>query len=106
QPLFKNREIDPGRRQTRLAKKRLDISDSQFRQRAIEIISQVQRAYWDLVFARRDQQIKRESVRLAQTQFEHNQRLVEAGTLAPADVISARLEVERREGGGGGAGGG
>ncbi|MBL8187798.1 MAG: TolC family protein, partial [Acidobacteria bacterium] len=43
QPLMKNREIDPSRRQIKLAKKRLDISDSQFRQRAIEIISQVQR---------------------------------------------------------------
>ncbi|MFN6203482.1 MAG: hypothetical protein ACK496_13515, partial [Acidobacteriota bacterium] len=32
QPLLKNRTIDPGRRQIRLARKRLDISDSQFRQ--------------------------------------------------------------------------
>jgi len=96
QPLWRNRGIDLQRRQVRIASKRLDISDSQFRQRAIEIISQVQRAYWDLVFARRDQQIKRESVGLAQTQLEHNRRLVDAGALAPADVISARLEVERR----------
>jgi HAE1 family hydrophobic/amphiphilic exporter-1 len=96
QPLLKNRTIDPARRQIKLAKKRLDISDSQFRQRAIEIISQVQRAYWDLVFARRDREIKSESVDLARTQLEHNQRLVEAGTLAPADIISARVELERR----------
>ncbi|MFN0108348.1 MAG: TolC family protein [Blastocatellia bacterium] len=96
QPLMKNRETDPARRQIKLAKKRLDVSDSQFRQRAIEIIAQVQRAYWDLVFARRDREIKRESVELAQTQLEHNQRLVEAGTLAPADIISARVELERR----------
>ena len=96
QPLMKNREIDPSRRQIKLAKKRLDISDSQFRQRAIEIISQVQRAYWDLVFARRDREIKRESVDLARVQLEHNQRLVEAGSLAPADIISARVELERR----------
>jgi HAE1 family hydrophobic/amphiphilic exporter-1 len=33
---------------------------------------------------------------LAQTQLDHNQRLVEAGTLAPADIISARVELERR----------
>ena len=79
-----------------IAKKQLDLSDSQFRQRAIEIIAQVQRAYWDLVFARRDQQIKRESVELARTQLESNQRAVEKGTLAPLDVISARVEVERR----------
>ncbi len=96
QPLMKNRDTDPARRQIKLAKKRLDISDSQFRQRAIEIIAQVQRAYWDLVFARRDREIKSESVDLARTQLEHNQRLVEAGTLAPADIISARVELERR----------
>ncbi len=96
QPLWRNRLIDPARRQIKIAKKRLDLSDSQFRQRAIEIIAQVQRAYWDLVFARRDQQIKQEAAELARIQLEHNQRLVEAGTLAPVDVISARVEVERR----------
>ncbi len=96
QPLWKNRETDQGRRQIRIAKKRLDLSDSQFRQRAIEIIAQVQRAYWDLVFARRDQEIKRESVELAMTQLRSNERLVEAGSLAPADIISARVELERR----------
>ena len=97
QPILRNRAIDSGRRQIRIAKKRLDISDSQFRQRAIEIISQVQRAYWDLVFARRDQEIKRESVDLAETQLEHNERMVDAGTLAKSDIISARVEVERRK---------
>jgi outer membrane protein len=96
QPLWRNRVIDLPRRQIKLAKKRLDISDSQFRQRAIEIIAQAQRAYWDLVFARRDREIKRESVELAETQLKHNERLVEAGNLAPADIISARVELERR----------
>src|SRR5262245_13313312 len=96
QPLWRNRETDQYRRQIKITKKRLDIPDSQFRQRAIEIIAQVQRAYWDLIFNRRDYEIKRESVELALTQLEHNQRLVEAGSLAPADIISARVEVERR----------
>lgn len=97
QPLFRNKNVDLGRRTIKLAKKRLDISDSQFRQRAIEIISQVQRAYWDLVFARRDYEIKRGSLEVGLTQLEHNQRLVEAGTLAPADVISTRVDIERRK---------
>jgi len=97
QPLFRNRTVDSARRQIRISKKRLDISDSQFRQRAIEIISQVQRAYWELVFSRRDQEIKRESVDLAETQLEHNERLVDAGTLAKSDIISARVELERRK---------
>ncbi len=96
QPLWRNRSTDIYRRQIKIAKKRLDISDSQFRQRAIEIIAQVQRAYWDLVFARRDREIKSESVELARTQLRSNERLVEAGSLAPADIISARVELERR----------
>lgn len=97
QPLLRNKKVDLGRRTIKLAKKRLDISDSQFRQRAIEIISQVQRAYWDLVFARRDYEIKHEALQNGNIQLAHNQRLVEAGTLAPVDVISTRVEVERRK---------
>ena len=97
QPLFRNKNIDLARRNIKLTKKRLDLSDSQFRQRAIEIISQVQRAYWDLVFARRDYEIKNEALANGQIQLEHNQRLVEAGTLAPSDVISTRVDVERRK---------
>jgi HAE1 family hydrophobic/amphiphilic exporter-1 len=96
QPLFRNRAIDNERRQIRVANKQLNMSDSQFRQKVIEIISQVQRAYWDLVFAQRDHDIKRDSVELARAQLEHNQRLVEKGTLAPLEVVSARVEVERR----------
>lgn len=96
QPLFRNRRIDAERRQIQIAKRRHDLSDSQFRQRAIEIIAGVERAYWDLVFARRDEEIKRESVRLARAQLEHNQRQAAQGTIAQVDVISARVEVERR----------
>ena len=39
QPLWRNRVIDAERRQIKIAKKKLDLSDSQFRQRAIEIIA-------------------------------------------------------------------
>jgi len=96
QPLFRDRRIDEPRRQIKIAKKRLDLSDSQFRRRAIEIVARVEQAYWDLVFALRDEEIKRESVELARSQLAHNQRLVEQGAIAPVDVVSARVEVERR----------
>src|SRR5262249_13163333 len=97
QPIMRNRAIDSGRRQIRIAKKRLDISDSQFRQRAIDIIAQVHRVYRDLACARRDQEIKQESGDLATTKLEHNERLVEAGTLAKSDIIPARVELDRRK---------
>lgn len=98
QPLLRNFRIDQNRRQIQLAQRSLDLSDSQFRQRVIEIINQVQRAYWDLVFARRNEQIARESVELTRTQLENNQKQVEAGTLPPIDLRSTEAALESRKG--------
>ena len=96
QPLMRNFKLDLNRRQILIAKKQLDLSDATFRQRAIEIISRVQAAYWDLAFALRDEEIQREAVRLAETQLTNNQRQVEVWTLAPIDVVSAATSVESR----------
>src|SRR5690349_20153070 len=80
QPLLRSFSIDDARRRIRLANRRLDLSDSQFRQKAIDIVARVQRAYWDLVFTLRDAQIRRESVELARTQLDRNRRMVNEGT--------------------------
>jgi HAE1 family hydrophobic/amphiphilic exporter-1 len=96
QPLFKNFRIDNNRRAIRIAKKQLDLSDAVFRQRAIEIISQVQEAYWNLALAIKNEEIARDSVKLAETQLNNNKRQVEVGTLAPIDVVSAATQVESR----------
>jgi outer membrane protein len=96
QPLMRNLSIDDARRRIRIANRRLDLSDSQFRQKAIEIVARVERAYWDLVFALRDLQIRRDSIDLARTQLEHNKRMVKQGTLAPIDLVSVEVELERR----------
>jgi outer membrane protein len=96
QPLMRNLKIDTNRRQIFISRKRLDLSDAQFRQRAIEIISRVQQAYWDLAFAIKDEEIQRDAVRLAEIQLDNNRRQVEVGTLAPIDVVSAATQVESR----------
>lgn len=96
QPLFRNFKIDPNRRQIQITQKRLDLSDAVFRQRAVEIISRVQQAYWDLAFAIKDEEIQRDSVKLAETQLSNNKRQVEVGTLAPIDVVSAATQLESR----------
>ncbi len=96
QPIFKNFGIDQSRRLIRINKKRLDLSDAVFRQRAIEIISNVQRAYWDLALAIKSEKVGRDAVELADTQLRNNQRQVEVGTLAPIDVINAATLLETR----------
>lgn len=93
QPLWRGLRFDQSRRQIEVAKKNLSLTDAQFRQRAIETITTVQRAYWDLVFALRNLQIQRDAVRDARTQLEHNRRLVREGILAPIDVVAAEAQV-------------
>ncbi|HTF36754.1 MAG TPA: TolC family protein [Blastocatellia bacterium] len=96
QPVLRNFSIDDARRRIRIASRALDLSDSQFRQKAIDIIARVQRSYWDLVFALRDVQIQRASVDLAKTQLGRNKRMVNEGTLAPIELVSVEAELEKR----------
>ncbi len=97
QPLFRGLKIDNSRRQIEIARKNLSLTDAQFRQRAIDTITNVQRAYWDLVFALRSLQVQRDAVSVARTQLEHNKRLVNEGQLAPIDVVAAQAQISTYE---------
>ena len=93
QPLFRNFRFDNNRRQIEIAKKNLSLSDAQFRQQAIEVIAQVEQAYWNLVFALRNLQVQIDAVKQARTQLESNRRLVEKGVLAPIDIVAATSQI-------------
>ena len=93
QPLVRGLRFDLPRRQIEVAKKNLSLTDAQFRQRAIEVITSVQRSYWDLVFALRNLQIQRDSLADSRQQLEHNKRMVAEGTLAPIDEVAAENQV-------------
>jgi HAE1 family hydrophobic/amphiphilic exporter-1 len=97
QPLLRGLKIDSSRRQIQIARKNLSLTDAQFRQRAIDTITNVQRAYWDLVFALRSLQVQRDAVSVARTQLEHNKRLVNEGQLAPIDVVAAEAQISTYE---------
>nr|MBA2495329.1 TolC family protein [Acidobacteriota bacterium] len=93
QPLFRGRRFDNNRRQIEIAKKNLSLTDAQFRQRAIEVIAQVERSYWDLAYALRNLQVQIDAVKQARQQLESNQRLVSKGVLAPIDIIAANTQI-------------
>ncbi|HLG16101.1 MAG TPA: TolC family protein [Blastocatellia bacterium] len=98
QPLMRNFAIDQNRRSIQIARRSLDLSDSQFRQKVIDVITATQRAYWDLVFAIRSDQIARDAVELTKTQLDNNRKQVEAGTMAPIDLRSTEAALESRKG--------
>ena len=97
QPLFRGRKFDQPRRTIEIAKRNISLTDTQFRQRSIEVVANVQRAYWDLTYALRNLQVQRDSVKDAREQLKHNRRLVEEGQLAPIDIVAAETQVANFE---------
>ncbi|MGD9590443.1 MAG: TolC family protein [Pyrinomonadaceae bacterium] len=97
QPLFRNLRTDNNRRLIEIGRKNLSLSDVQFRQRAIDVIAQVEQAYWSLAFALRNLQVQIDAVKQARTQLESNQRQVEKGILAPIDVVAATAQITNFE---------
>jgi outer membrane protein TolC len=97
QPLWRNRGIDNNRRTIEIAKKNLSLSDSQFRQTAIEVIAQVEQAYWNLTFALRNLQVQIDAVRQAREQLDSNRRLVAQGVIAPIDIVAATSQIATLE---------
>ena len=97
QPLWRNRSIDRNRQQIRIQRKRLEQTDADFRLRTINIISQVQSAYWDLVFALRNEQNQVANVNLARENFRRTEASVAAGASAPLQRAEIETELATRE---------
>lgn len=97
QPILRGRRFDQNRRTIEVAKKNLSMTDTQFRQKTIDVITNVQRAYWDLTYALRNLQVQKDGVKDAKDQLEHNKRLVDEGQLAPIDVVAAETQVANFE---------
>ncbi len=96
QPLLRNRSTNESTRRLRVAKAQVDLSDSLFRQKVIDTVGAVERAYWDLEFALKSVQVARDSVGLAETQIARLKRLVQEGISAPVEIVQVEAELERR----------
>jgi HAE1 family hydrophobic/amphiphilic exporter-1 len=98
QPLVRNRKIDTNRHSILVQKKVLSQTDSDFRQRTIQIIAQAQAAYWDLVFALRNQQNQTDSLNLARQNLQNIEAQIGAGAKAPLDRAQVLTDIATREG--------
>ena len=97
QPLFRNLRIDNTRRNLRIARRRLEQTDADFRRQTIEIIAQVQRTYWDLVFALRDQQNRQANLELSRENLRQVEARIAAGASAPLTRWEVETELANRE---------
>ena len=93
QPLWRGLRFDDNRYRLQAARKNRQLSDEQFRQRVIEVVTQATQAYWELVYASQAYDVQNEAVRLAEEQYASNRRQAEQGVLSPIDVVAAQTQV-------------
>jgi HAE1 family hydrophobic/amphiphilic exporter-1 len=97
QPLFRNFKTDNIRRNIKIQRKRLAQSDADFRRQTIETITQVQRTYWDLVYALRNQQNQMANVDLAKENLRQIIAKIDAGAEPPLARYEVETELANRE---------
>ncbi|CAN5333449.1 hypothetical protein BH10ACI3_BH10ACI3_05760 [soil metagenome] len=98
QPLWRNFRIDSKRSNITVARRRLQQTDTDFRLLTTATITGVQRAYWDFVFALRNQQNEIANVNLAKENLRQIEARIDAGAAAPLERAEVATELANREG--------
>ena len=96
QPLLRGFGIDLTRQQLLVTRINRQISEVQLRATITSTLAGVRNAYWDHVFATEAVGVARQSLALAEKLVEDNQARVEAGAMAPIDVVQAEAEAASR----------
>jgi len=111
QSLLRGRGLDVNMTQIRVAAKNRNISEFELMRVVMQTVSTVQSAYWELVFARENLEVKKKSLAVAMDLLDRNRRSHAIGTLArflvdqaeagvavrEADIIAARTAVRDAE---------
>lgn len=98
QPLFQGRRIDPARRALRVAAIDRTRTRHALARSVSETVASVERAYWALVAARRDRDVRRRTLALAEQQRADTQARIDAGVAPESDIAAPTAEIERRRG--------
>jgi outer membrane protein TolC len=97
QPLFKNFGTDVNLLRIRIAENNEKISRDQLKAKIIDIITNVKRAYWNLLLSIEELEVRRFSLNLAKDLLERNRKKFEVGIIAQIEIIEAEAGVASRE---------
>jgi outer membrane protein len=93
QPLLKNFLTDNTRTTIAVAKNRLKFSEQTLRQQFIGTVTDVENAYYELIYARENFAVQQQALALAQTLYDQDKKRVELGSMAPLDVQQDEAQV-------------
>jgi outer membrane protein len=98
QPLLQGRHVDAARRAVGVAATDRARSAAALDRTLADLVAAVEGAYWTLVAARREVDVRRQAVTLAEEQRADTQARIDAGIAAEAEVASPAAERHRRQG--------
>ena len=97
QPLLRNAGSAVTLSNVRAARNNAEIARYNFRTNVINTLSEMQRTYWDLVFAIEDLNVKKKSLRLTKDTLAQTRAQVDAGILARIETTRVRADVATKE---------
>lgn len=97
QPLLRNFGVDVTGRGVLIARNTLGINREAFRLALMDTSLAVQQAYYDLVYARRNVEVIKESAFLARDQARITQIRIDVGASAPLDILQPRVQMATTE---------
>lgn len=97
QPLLADRQLNSLKQRLTVAQNGERVARHEFEAQVMNIVAEVQLAYWDWVYAIRDLDVQHRYLDLATDLLRNNQIQVQVGTMAPIDVLEAEAEVAARE---------
>ena len=98
QPLLRDRTIDPARMTLQVTAADRNRAEASLRREVLETVASVERAYWNLVAARRAVAVQQETVGLATQQLDETRSRIQSGTVPETELAQPRAELERRRG--------
>ncbi|MFQ5653312.1 MAG: TolC family protein [Planctomycetota bacterium] len=99
QPLLRGFGARSNLADLRIARRSWEIAGHRRRRLIETTVGSVMSAYWNLVFARRDLEVKEEALTEAETLLEINRHRVAVGTAREIDVIDAEANIETQKSG-------
>lgn len=93
QPLLRNSWIDSTRLNIQITKKDLKISGLALQMQIMNVVTSVELAYYDLIFARENVKVQLKAMELAERLLAENKKRVEVGALAPLDEKQAESQA-------------
>lgn len=98
QPLLRDYGADVNRTQINIARNSAQVEHYVFVEQVLEVVAQVEQAYWELVFSRENEKVFQSALKAAQELLAANRAKVQAGVLAEVEVLQAQAGVANRVG--------